>query len=64
MAHRFLNVFSNSFFKKFQRVRTVDIFDPVKGEWNPGPPMDARYVRSAYSHLLIFTGVPLLEQLF
>jgi len=25
-----------------KRVRTVDIFDPVKGEWNPGPPMDAR----------------------
>ena len=23
-------------------MRTVDIFDPVKGEWNPGPPMDAR----------------------
>ena len=24
------------------RVRTVDVYDPTKSEWNLGPPMDAR----------------------
>ena len=24
------------------RVRTVDVYDPIKSEWNPGTPMEAR----------------------